>query len=821
LQKNIREIRSDQKNSENLKKTIERLQNENAKIKDEMMELAKITREEKEKIGKDLEKSVNENEEYKSIIGQLEGKLTEIEKLVNERNLHIQNQDETIAKLTEGIEIKNDELSSLKKTLDTTLEEKEIELENLKKVASNSMRSFYANLSQNTTSEPISPLKENSMMKSKISKCMSETRGKKKVLETSTITEILRPWMEIITSECIKQIENEICLKSDILKLVQEQNENLKQNELDSKKIREKISEYHEGIRMRTEELEGQLFESIRKNKMLVKIAKGYELTIEALEKQLNETKELCDNYKNLLIIQNSEVSKTIENNEQKITSELRQCAKKVEENINQIITKKDTQEQYLNELTLIKARLGEEVECLSEKCRKMGEELSFAQAEMSQIEQIASQNENSHLNIDEYMSKRVEEIHETIEKMRNEIYELRDAKEMTERVSNKLKAMEELNSALKDENKKITNDSYENSKLLDEYKKMLAMKDSELENARQKLENDKISYKEIISRNEENINKLKIEISKLNADLQNYKDLTRKLKDENSKISSMFSKSEQNIDITSKQLQVFVAENTEYNEKLKDAENYIRKQEEQIKKLMSENSQFIEKLELNEKIMKDEYEKYLRNNQNLKNENEALLIKLQDFDKILIQLENENKGLKTALFDKDSEIKNLKQEIENAKILALEREKQQISQTKKEPEIHEDFTNSKFNSSRLTFGEESSAQPKSEEFLQIKEKASKMAPTSKIEYYENLIEALIHKRQRTKKSCEKRIAEFEQILRLLEIAVQAAASKGKSKEQLKIKMEPMQNAVFSMIKNNVALTSFLQTLLSIIDSLK
>ena len=100
------------------------------------------------------------------------------------------------------------------------------------------------------------------------------------------------------------------------------------------------------------------------------------------------------------------------------------------------------------------------------------------------------------------------------------------------------------------------------------------------------------------------------------------------------------------------------------------------------------------------------------------------------------------------------------------------------------------------------------------EEVNIIKQKGEKMASNERIEYYESIIEALICKRQRTKKSCEKRIAEFEQILRLLEAEIRMVASTGDQREQYRIKVCQMEMSVFKIIQNNVSLSTFLCLLL-------
>eukprot|EP00826_Nyctotherus_ovalis_P046273 TRINITY_DN5207_c0_g2_i2.p1 TRINITY_DN5207_c0_g2~~TRINITY_DN5207_c0_g2_i2.p1 ORF type:complete len:203 (+),score=52.12 TRINITY_DN5207_c0_g2_i2:67-675(+) len=104
------------------------------------------------------------------------------------------------------------------------------------------------------------------------------------------------------------------------------------------------------------------------------------------------------------------------------------------------------------------------------------------------------------------------------------------------------------------------------------------------------------------------------------------------------------------------------------------------------------------------------------------------------------------------------------------------------------------------------------------EEARIVVDKAEKMSPKDRIQYYEEIIETLIHKRLKTKRSCEKRIAEFEQILRLLEAELKLSASV--EGEQYEKKVVQMEAQVFKAVQNNVSLCSFLNDLLSAIKKL-
>eukprot|EP00826_Nyctotherus_ovalis_P046272 TRINITY_DN5207_c0_g2_i1.p1 TRINITY_DN5207_c0_g2~~TRINITY_DN5207_c0_g2_i1.p1 ORF type:complete len:157 (+),score=52.94 TRINITY_DN5207_c0_g2_i1:67-537(+) len=90
------------------------------------------------------------------------------------------------------------------------------------------------------------------------------------------------------------------------------------------------------------------------------------------------------------------------------------------------------------------------------------------------------------------------------------------------------------------------------------------------------------------------------------------------------------------------------------------------------------------------------------------------------------------------------------------------------------------------------------------EEARIVVDKAEKMSPKDRIQYYEEIIETLIHKRLKTKRSCEKRIAEFEQILRLLEAELKLSASV--EGEQYEKKVVQMEAQVFKAVQNNLSL---------------
>ncbi len=105
LEKQMRQAKMEMSKSEDAKKLEERLRGENQRCKEEMLELARVTRDDKERSDREREKTFRENEEYKYIVSQLEGKLGEIEKVVNERNLMVQQQDAIIVKFKSEAEI--------------------------------------------------------------------------------------------------------------------------------------------------------------------------------------------------------------------------------------------------------------------------------------------------------------------------------------------------------------------------------------------------------------------------------------------------------------------------------------------------------------------------------------------------------------------------------------------------------------------------------------------------------------------------------------------------------------------------------------------
>eukprot|EP01022_Parablepharisma_sp_SALTPOND_P014855 TRINITY_DN2064_c0_g1_i1.p1 TRINITY_DN2064_c0_g1~~TRINITY_DN2064_c0_g1_i1.p1 ORF type:complete len:814 (+),score=124.57 TRINITY_DN2064_c0_g1_i1:2335-4776(+) len=762
-----------------------------------MLELARMTKEDQERTSQELEQLKGENEEYKSIIEQLEAKLGEIEKVVNDRNTYIQGQDSAILKLKQEVENKEQNLSLLRRNLEETLTDKDNEIENVKKLASNSIRSFYASLSQST--EPPSPVKdlETSLNRStlKYSKMSSEKR--KKAASELNIMDIIRPWMETITAECMKQIEAELDQRGEILKVIDAQNESLKGSELNTKKLKEKITQYHEGVRMRIEDLEAQLVESIRKNKMLMKVAKGYELTVEALDRQLSEYKTISDKFNDLLVARNQTFTSTTNELTTKSATEIADLTKQAEFALSKIASKKESQEIYVSELTLIKNNLEEEVNSLTERVKEASEELALAQGELSQIEQIIFS--DSRPTIDEYMSKRVEEIYGTVWGLRDELDELQEAKEKGLRTEAKLEAVENANLGLREDLRRYKIELESGSRELAEYKQMLQVKEKECDEVQLKMERENKQHNEYVRKMEEAVNAAKSEHysikAKLEAELASQKDMHKKLKEDYAKLSAMHYKNEQDIDVTTKQLQDLMEENLRYREKLTLAENHIRNLESQMQDFHEENVELRNKLEINEKIYREEYEQYARANDELKNESEGLHIKIQELALNLQESENECQMLK-------ADVERLKEE--------------HTYEVQKLKEAEVEANTGKLSSSRITFGEESNLQ-KPEELATIKEKATKMPPSNRIEYYENIIEALIHKRQRTKRSCEKRIAEFEQILRLLEAAVQVAATSGRKRAQGKTKLAQMEGQLFDLIKSNTPLCKFLQDLLSIL----
>jgi len=752
LQKLVKELRGEIRSVENAKKTEERLRLENAKCREEMFELAKLTKDDQERITSEFEELHNANEEYKFIIGQLETKLGELEKVLNERNTSLQDQEVSIQKLVKETEDKNKEIVRLQKQLEEIIADKDEEIEGIKKIANDSMRCFYANLSQST--ELFSDINNSSFQKQK-----------------QDLNEIIKPWMETITMECMNQIENELERNGETISLIEAQNESLMQSDINTKKLRQKLVSYHEGMQMRMEDLESQLIESIRKNKMLLKITKGYDLTIEALEQQLSQYKSLFDNLKTLSF---TRFMSEISNKTAKETQSVFECARRAESILSKVANQKVTRDAHTSDLALMKVHLEKENEELIIKYRTNIEKLLQAQSELSQIEEIVLS--GNRIRNTEYVSKRVEGIYMAIHKLRE------GHSTAVQQINEKARVIERENNELKEDIRKYAKSMKEAAVELTECKEILRSKQELCQTLESKLQDEDKVY---TLRLEGSKRELDIVRAHLEAELRSQTEINIRLKEDYEKLLAIHSEQKQSIEHNSKQLHELIQEKDELLKRLNYAESNARNLEEQIKNLHRENIELTNQIDKSEKVYRKEYDEYSQANILIKNE--------------FKELDMKNKELALSLQYSNNECKRLKEEVERLKT-------EQSFRESKQEEVSE-----KSSTNKTTLDED---------LKTIKERAMKMPVNSRLEYYECLIETLIYKRQRTKRSCEKRITEFEQILRLLEAAVKAAASGRKLKAQNAAKLSHMESQVFGMIQNNSALTAFLHELLSVIDKL-
>jgi chromosome segregation ATPase len=104
MQVQVKELRNELKNADTAKRAEERLRSENQRCKEEMLELARLAKDDKERHDGEHERVQTENEEYKFIITQLQGKLGDIEKLLNDRNGALQQLEQSSTHLKAQLE---------------------------------------------------------------------------------------------------------------------------------------------------------------------------------------------------------------------------------------------------------------------------------------------------------------------------------------------------------------------------------------------------------------------------------------------------------------------------------------------------------------------------------------------------------------------------------------------------------------------------------------------------------------------------------------------------------------------------------------------
>ena len=427
----------------------------------------------------------------------------------------------------------------------------------------------------------------------------------------------------------------------------------MKKFEVNDIKTKQNIKSYKEGLRMRIEDLESQLIESIMKNNKLAMIYKECQLTIEGLSDQLLQYKKLNEESKNII--------GKFKNNYKE--DKIKECKRSVE----LLITKIDNENKYKANNELIITQMKGEINTLSEELKQNLNKYKSSQSELAKI------------------------------------------KENLKEVNDEIKKLKESNITLERDKVKITKD---------------------FQNATES--NIKLSIELNKAKNEQikaNETKFYSEKLKLEAELKEQKETNEKLKFECSRILAEHSEAEvrQN---NSKQLQELNMERIELIEKLNNAENIVKSLENQITNLNNSNMKLQQMVEMNEK-------RYLEDKENNKNE--------------INQLCAENRELTLNLEKTTDEYETLK--------------------TKFEISIHKSEYNECSYFDELDW-------LRIEELREIKAKAIRMPNNNRLEYYELLIESLIIKRHKIKKNCEKRIADFENVLRLIQFAIQSLSKK-------------------------------------------
>ncbi len=456
----------------------------------------------------------------------------------------------------------------------------------------------------------------------------------------------------------------------------------------------------------------------------------------------------------------------------------------------------------------MLKERLEDELHALSLRFKDVSDQLMTAQGELSLMEQIVLSDEKVTAE-DSAGSKRVAEVAAAMCRLRAELDRGAEVKLAHESALKRISAMLKENAELAAELRKGRDQLAETQKMLESVQAQMRSKTQELRgrtdelNAKSeeciRIRKELELEKDASRRKETNYQELK---SKSESEAAQKTSAIQQMQQELAKMQSLRVASDESSRNVSHELSQTCKAKEEYRERCEAAEQHIQELEERLRATEDEYTQCKERAEMADKMYRDEYEQYARANVELKGENDSLHVKTQELTI------------------------SLQEAMNDAQLLRIQIEKLRASAQGEEqnrPMNEGGYTSEKFSSSRITFGEErrsTASVTKVEELEAIREKASKLAPSARLEYYESVIEALERKRLRTKKSFEKRILEFEQILRLIEAAIQTAAMGEKADAQTRTKVLQMESQVFGLIKNNASLTAFLKDLLSAIDML-
>lgn len=647
-----------------------------------------------------LSKTKENNKLYKKLIDQREQLVQKSNLITEELNNKIQNLEERKNQIrnlkyeTASLEDQKKQLNLTKQSLSRKIDEaqKNQEKQEIKLSMIENLISKYTN-----QLAKINEIKKSLAEKIKLSKQQLQTleRNIENLQEEKTKKDDLK---NKLTND-IEELNSEITTAQKNQSNLLERKENLTK---DLENTKNKINELELSISILEKKIETQKSDIRSRDELINSFNKDFKSLKEELEKNKKLTKEEIEKNKKLNeqiekdISEKNDKIQTLSNENKNLTLETNELKKLQEE-------KSDQLSQKQNEFEKQKKQLDE----LNEKLNNLKEELSKKNSSLDkQLKNLENvQNENKDLQSS--LKKNVEELKNLNVTLENTKAELSIAK-------NHEKELDELKKAVNVKEQNLTNNSEKLQNKIDNLKNELSQKNSDFEKTSKTLE-------DIKKEKENELNQLNASMEKTREDLSNAqkreKDLNiqiEQLKEESLKANQKFEnlksqldeevkkKSKVNDDLTSKIKNLEEQLNSLKNDKeklgnntqsLEETLNQLQKEKEELQKKYVEEIENYKKKEKelsssleNAKLQKDNLER------DLTQKNQTLLNEKQEIDK---QLQLEQKKIETinsniteltqklnemTLTNKNKEelIKSIKSEIETL-TAQLEEKKNEI----------------------------------------------------------------------------------------------------------------------------------------------
>eukprot|EP00826_Nyctotherus_ovalis_P058493 TRINITY_DN8042_c0_g1_i2.p2 TRINITY_DN8042_c0_g1~~TRINITY_DN8042_c0_g1_i2.p2 ORF type:complete len:241 (-),score=60.92 TRINITY_DN8042_c0_g1_i2:11-733(-) len=198
----------------------------------------------------------------------------------------------------------------------------------------------------------------------------------------------------------------------------------------------------------------------------LLKMIRGYSLTIEALEQQLGQYKNLLKDVKELSF---GRLMSEISEKSGKEMQNVFECVKRAEAVLSKVANQKVSRDARSSDLSLMKTHLEKEIEELTIKGRAAAERLSQAQTELFQIEEMVLP--GSKTRSSDCVSRRVEGVFMAIQKLKEGFAAT------VQQLNDKSRAIERENMELKEDIRKYSRSMKDAAAELTECKEILRSK--------------------------------------------------------------------------------------------------------------------------------------------------------------------------------------------------------------------------------------------------------------------------------------------------------------------------------------------------------